>query len=249
MVRYAALLAFALCACTPSLDENGAFLCEDGTDAECPPGFTCRSDARCYGPDAPGFTAYTACREDAECAAGEGCYKIDDAAWGQCSPSCTTSADCPDGGACEVFGGGGRCVGVCTDDDDCPEALECLVVPMTMGVRGCHGSPTGWLSVITCTLPMGQCPVGMACARSAARGGDGVCSYPCGNPQEACPGERDTQGFSECATLGSVTDATPTDAGCLRPCTEDEQCQNPAVTCAFIAGNSTRKYCIPPTWQ
>lgn len=255
-VLYGITACLVLSSCLPEPSPGGVYACPSGDDMECPSGFECRSDNRCYGPDEPGLGPYFACDTEDDCRDDLDCVKIDNADVGTCTVTCSTAATCAadeNGVAAQcsnVSMGVNACMQGCDDDDDCPSTHECLVVPMTMGERACYASPPSWLSVITCSSTSMQCPPSMMCAVDPAKGTQGVCSYPCAMMGEACPGTMGQMGFSECAMLGSITNATPSDAGCLRPCTNAEQCNNTNMVCAVIAGSSSpTKYCIPPGWQ
>jgi hypothetical protein len=248
VVKRLFVLCLALCACEPDLADDGVYGCSDG---DCPDDFACRSDMLCYGPDVERAELYKPCSEDDECE-NRHCNKHQGGTYGQCGAECTQSSQCGTAGTqegiCEVLGGVGICLGECDADSDCADNHECLIVPMTAGIRACHALPANYLDVILCTSSMG-CPAGMQCARDTAHDTNGVCSYPCAMPVDSCPGTQGSGPHSECALMGSITNATPTDAGCLRPCMAQGDCMNAGVACAMIPGSAlSTKFCIPPGW-
>lgn len=240
MMRWLGLLLL-VCACTPDLAANGVYGCADG---QCPSGYTCRSDARCYGPEEPGFAFYSECLLDAECESGT-CATLSGGTYGQCSVACTTNTNCPAAdtlpGLCYVMGPNGSCVAPCDSDADCPAHHECLVIPMT-SQHACQSGPEAWSQAAACNgSGQGNCLPGFACILDPSKSSTGLCSFPCGRAADGCPGAQ------EC--MMTSLPVSPAWA-CLTPCQQTSDCNpvNGSQTLECRAFPGAALHCVPVGW-
>ncbi len=206
-------------------DDQGVESC--GTDGACdgagtcqlyPPGVTCQQ-AGCSGAtltfagrcDGMGF-----CRSSP----GQSCAPFSCGAQGQCSTSCTTSADCASGGPCVAGSCGLKPIGAsCAADGDCNSGVCAQGACCSTACAGLCQSCNLSGSAGACTnVPAGQDPLGQ-CADSGAGGcgTDGFCDgagrcelYASGTTcgTDSCSSGSETPG-GRCDGVGDCVAGTP----------------------------------------
>lgn len=235
-------MATLLLGCTADLPE-GTFDCTTGG---CPSGWRCFPDNRCYSPSFAGLALYAPCDVDEDCASGT-CVRAYDATatLGQCSESCTTTADCPtvEGADDEVEGACAPnvgCLAACTTSDDCsdPDDQSCVVAPMTIGETVCvEFVSQDFSGRRPCTNP-GECEAGMQCLRAPTLDNVGVCVWPC-SPGGPCPPG------ATCEAIPSNIATTPQQHACLATCNSTPGSCGPLMCAAFPGAT---QHCAPPGW-
>jgi hypothetical protein len=223
--------------CSADLPE-GRYSCSDS--GGCPDDWRCFPDNRCYSPDFAGLPLYALCDEDDECETGE-CVRAfdDDASLGQCSESCTMSADCPDGGVCAQ---GVGCLAGCNAPNDCanPNVQSCVVVPMTPGETACVEFVSGDFSGDRTCMGSGNCPSGAMCLLASSLDNLGICVWPC-SPGGGCPPG------GTCEEI--PTDIAPTNPrhACLATCDNVPNACPQMLECAPFPTAS--RHCTPMGWR
>lgn len=231
-------IAFATGACTPNL-QDGVYACTD--TAECPDGFYCRYDDLCYQNRPTDQPLYAPCENDSECASDDCYVGVDNnASAGFCSTPCT-GMTCPSaGGANGVCAAGNHCMKGCMNTDECDGVGLCLAAPGANGKACMQVVDMAFLSRAGCTSTMTTCQPGLVCELDTNYGTTGICSWPCGNTADSCPGT------GECLELpANLNIGLPTDWTCLAPCNAAPDCVG-GLTCIAFPG--TTKHCVPAGW-
>jgi hypothetical protein len=172
-----------------------AFTCSTATD--CPAGYACGSNHRCYLSDGvpPGPPAGTMCTKPSDCPSGSTCGADNKCHVGDCS-----SAGCPSNFVCKLAGGVPSCQPVggdggtaaCKSDGDCPTPA---------GSKCLSG---------TCYAPADQCADATQCA-AGSQCVQGACTPSC-SANKPCP------------TGYACDDAKGVCTGNTNACTNSSQC-------------------------
>ena len=215
-----------------------AFTCS--TSSDCPSGYACGSNHRCYLSDGvpPGPPSGTLCTKPSDCPSGESCGADNKCHAGDCS-----SSGCPSNFVCKLAGGAASCQAVggdggssaCKSDSDCPTPAgsKCLsgtcyapadqCADTTQCAAGSQCVQGACTPACSANKP---CPTGYSCddAKGVCTGNSSACtnSSQCG-PSKACVQQHcvDTCGAGSTCQAGLVC----VDGGC----TPDQQ---PVFTCA-----------------
>lgn len=248
------------CVTDPSPHLPMCSVCEDHEDCGGP------SDL-CMGGFVDGTTRCGVACENVggDCGEGNVCFDFPDLpdqcvpASMDCTPDCTTDAECPPGEHCQ----GGYCTNFCDprDGTSCPEGYYCRFTSCTTGV--CSEAPEGpgplalgepCISDLDCAdlwcrdmgsgsycttmcnfVSGGLCPAPMTC--QPAQGGlCGYCSCSAGRLGDACEADSDCQAGT-CGEEWGV-------AICIQDCTDPGLGCPGGFACTPV-GDGTRSLCIP----
>ncbi len=224
------------------------------TDDDCPSGAGCTDDGKCFraceqvgdcerpgyvcGANVemtqafcvPGGTGETPlggeCNETSDCAGGAGVTCLESFPnGGYCSRFCGSSADCPNGAACDS---GGYCLETCTSTEDCRTGYRC---DADNGAMICLPSATGTGEVGDACVGSPDCAGGEFgfCAGGASFP-DNYCSVRCGEGQAMCP-------------VGSFCVAIADGSICFDSCDTNADCRE-GYECSFDFGDPSVGGCL-----